>query len=346
MSTSNEIYVELRKRLEERQYIPGSRFPSEITLAGEFGVCKVTINKIVSKLVEQGYIMRGIRGAGTRVSESWHYGRGEIAFISKLSSYSVEVLRGLQQECLHSGYAPVVFSPNSEELPQCLRTLQRKEVVGLVSIGYGPIKLNKDVPCVCVDYTLAGTEDSAGVEIIGSDDFGGGRKMMEEIIRRGHRNIALFSSERFVFCSTAPVSQRICGFHSALAANGLANIIARTFYAMPNSLGDAEQCVKTILKKYPETTIVCTDSDPSAELFSYAAAQLGVDCPGKIALTGFGHVTHMKIATVNQHPERQGRLAALYIRSCLEKDMTPLDAERFVETSLDGIEYIPICGNS
>ena len=74
------------------------------------------------------------------------------------------------------------------------------------------------------------------------------------------------------------------------------------------------------LKKYPASTLICTDSDNSADLLHRAGQELGVEIPGKIALTGFGDVTHLPIATVNQNPERQGELAvnadASYFHYC------------------------------
>ena len=110
---------------------------------------------------------------------------------------------------------------------------------------------------------------------------------------------------------------------------------------MPESLLDAESSLNAILKKYPQVSIICTDSDHSAELLHNAAEKLHVECPGKIALTGFGNVTHLDIASVNQHPERQGLLAVRKIIASQNND--PMAFEENVETELVRVDAIPIC---
>ena len=99
------------------------------------------------------------------------------------------------------------------------------------------------------------------------------------------------------------------------------------------------------LKKYPASTLICTDSDNSADLLHRAGQELGVEIPGKIALTGFGDVTHLPIATVNQNPERQGELAARHLIDRNEDPSLEVPREELVETSLVNEECIPILFN-
>ena len=95
MSVSEKIYNELKKRLETGVYPSGSRFPSEALLADEFGVNKMTMNKIVSALVTGRYLIRGIRGAGTRVAEHNDCRpRGTVGFIANLLPYQTRILNG------------------------------------------------------------------------------------------------------------------------------------------------------------------------------------------------------------------------------------------------------------
>ena len=51
MGITERIYHELKRRLENGVYLSGSRFPSETSLADEFSVNKMTMNKVVSLLV-------------------------------------------------------------------------------------------------------------------------------------------------------------------------------------------------------------------------------------------------------------------------------------------------------
>lgn len=340
MSSTESIYQTLKKRLDEYQYPAESKFPSEYVLAEEFGISKLTANKIVSRLVEHGYLKRGVRGSGTRVLKRLFHPVGHVAFIGKLNAYTLEILRGVQQECLHQHIFPVVFSPNADELTFCLSTMNRDNVMGIVTVGYGMIRISNELPTVCLDYNLPHKVSDGTISFITSDNFSGGVKMIREVLRRGHREIAIFSSERFVFSDDAPVTPRVAGFHEAFREAGYSDYVERTFYGMPESLPDAEASLISILKNYPQVSIICTDSDHSSELLHHAAQKLHIDCPGRIALTGFGNVTHLEIASVNQHPERQGQLA---VRRVIAQRLDAVAAGgELVETELVRVESIPI----
>ncbi len=340
MMKSEKIYGVLKQRIADGTYAPGARFPSEDTLLVEFGVSKVTINKIVSRLAAEGLLIRGVRGAGTRVAPQVFRPRGNIAFIGRLNAYSMAILHGVQQECLRQNFFPAVFSPEAEALPYCLGMMNPKTVTGIITVGYGILKPECDLPLVCLDYNFPHTVSCGHVHFIGSNNFLGGKAMIREVLKRGHREIAIFSAERFVFGMDAPIAPRVQGFHDALREAGYGNPGERTFYGMPDSPADARACLTAILKKYPETSIICADSDHSAEMISQAAKAMNISCPGRIALTGFGNVTHLEIASVNQHPERQGQLAVRWILS--GRESTLIEGKEIVETEVTGAEFIPI----
>ena len=340
MSKTETVYNILKKRLEESFYPAGSKFPSESTLAAELSVNKMTMNKIVSMLAEQGYLIRGVRGAGTRVAENKSRPKGLIAFLGNLHAYSTRILKGVVEEASRNDYMVITESPPIEELRHRLALLKNQGVTGIVSVGYGIPEVPEGISLVCVDASFS--PDPAGnVRLINSDNFQGGALMMEEILRRGHRNILVFSSERFVMTRNASVTPRVQGFHKAMKEAGLPDFEERTFYSAPQSSPDARQFLRTYLKKYPGTTLIAADSDFAAELLHKEAAFLGIDCPGKIALTGFGNITLLPIASVNQDPERQGELAARALTSADSRRGKIAETE-LVDTSLTGLEYIPI----
>ena len=67
MTQHEKISVELRKRLDAMH--PGERFPSEPELCREFGVARMTVNKVVTELVRDGRLVRQ-RGRGSFVAEA------------------------------------------------------------------------------------------------------------------------------------------------------------------------------------------------------------------------------------------------------------------------------------
>ena len=82
--------------------------------------------------------------------------------------------------------------------------------------------------------------------------------------------------------------------------------------------------------------------DNNAELIHRAALEMGIECPGKIALTGFGNVSKLPIATVDQNPYHQGELAARTLISKELNDDITFSAIENVETSLVNSDSIPI----
>jgi len=342
MGVTEHICNELKQRLENGVYPPGSRFPSESVLADEFGVNKMTMNKIVSLLAEQRYLTRGVRGAGTKVADPQTRARGAIAFLAPLTPYTVRILNGVYGEAVRHNFSVLVESPPVGVLRQRLQMLRSGGIRGVVSVSYGSSILPEGMCQFCVDSDPYPVVPDREVHFIDSDNFQGGVQMMNEIFRRGHRDILIFSAERSRGLPDAPKTPRLCGFHQVMRENGIADFEERTFYLAPNSPADAKRFLRAGLEKYPQTTLIAADSDGITEMIHTAALQLGVDCPGKITLTGFGNVTPLPIANVNQNPERQGELAARYlIDYALTGKMSAPLCER-VETSLTGVEYIPI----
>lgn len=342
MNTTEKICNELRSRLEQGVYAPGSRFPSESMLADEFAVNKMTMNKVVSLLVERKYLIRGIRGAGTRVAELNSVSRGAIAFLSPLTPYTICVLRGVYAEALRHNFTVLVESPSIEDFRNRMLILQNMGVSGVVSVTYGLPYLPEKMLLFCVDSEPRPAPADQQVHFINSDNFQGGCQMMSEILRRGHREILIFSSERFFSAVNAPKTPRVCGFHKIMEQAGITDFEERTFYSPPQSVEDAKRFLKLYLKVFPETTLIAADSDGSVALLHSAALELGIDCPGSIALTGFGNVTHLPIANVNQNPERQGELAARYIIEYAASGKCSAPPLEHIETSLTGVEHIPI----
>ena len=342
MNKCEKIYIELKKRLDEGIYPAGSRFPSESTLADEFAVNKMTMNKVVTMLVNSGFLQRGIRGAGTRVIAPVLRMRGSIAFLSPLTEYAVRILHGVYAECARSNFAVIVESPSIEDLSDRMQLLRSSNIAGVVSATYGVPLLPENMNLACVDSAPRPVVPGQNVHFINSCNFQGGEQIMQEILRRGHREILIYSIERFNHRPDAPKTPRVCGFHEAMQKANIPDTEERTFYGAQNSLEDAKHFLRTYLQHYPNTTLIACDSDPAAELIHTAALQLNLDCPGSIALTGFGNVTKLPIGTVNQNPRRQGELAARFLIDAALHGTPFTTGHTEVETTLANVEYIPI----
>ncbi|MBO4646795.1 MAG: LacI family DNA-binding transcriptional regulator [Lentisphaeria bacterium] len=343
MNRTRTIYDELVRRLDAGEYPPDSKFPSEAMLADEFQVSKLTINKIVAMIAGTGRLIRGKSGAGTRVAQHRFHSRGNLFYLGPLTPYSARAIAGFQSECLTRGYFPVVFNPKGEEIARCLQMLDSEHAVGAVSMQLGILPPVGDLNMFFLDYSMPHIRFRPHLHYLNSDNFRGAKELMEEVLKHGHREVAIFSSQRYFISPEAPVTPRVKGFQTALREAGIADHARRTFYGPLDSVEETGKILRTILKKYPDTTMICTDSDGGAALIKTAAESLGVSCPGKIGLTGFGNTTNLKIANVDQNQELQGTLAARFLIDFAEgklSDETMID--ELVPATLTKREYLPV----
>jgi len=63
----HQLHVVLSQRIRDRVHPPGTQFPSEIMLAAQFGVSRVTVRNALALLEQEGLIERR-RGSGTFVA--------------------------------------------------------------------------------------------------------------------------------------------------------------------------------------------------------------------------------------------------------------------------------------
>ena len=63
-----QVSLELRQRIHDRTYPPGSRLPSESELAQQLGVSRTTVRTVLAKFAAEGLILRK-QGDGTYVNE-------------------------------------------------------------------------------------------------------------------------------------------------------------------------------------------------------------------------------------------------------------------------------------
>jgi GntR family histidine utilization transcriptional repressor len=65
--TWQEVQQRIRQNIKDGTWLPGQLIPGEVTLAGEFGCARATVNRALRELAQTGVIDRK-RKAGTRVA--------------------------------------------------------------------------------------------------------------------------------------------------------------------------------------------------------------------------------------------------------------------------------------
>ncbi|MCA9917495.1 MAG: GntR family transcriptional regulator [Anaerolineales bacterium] len=85
----------LRERIRRRTYRPGEKLPTEMALTAEFGVSRATIRTVLTRLANEGLIVRR-QGAGTYVNQRV----GEVNSLGGLLDYGRLIAE--------SGYTPTI----------------------------------------------------------------------------------------------------------------------------------------------------------------------------------------------------------------------------------------------
>ncbi|GJM40180.1 MAG: putative HTH-type transcriptional regulator YmfC [Ardenticatenaceae bacterium] len=85
----------LRERIRRRRYRPGEKLPTELALTAEFGVSRATIRTVLTRLANEGLIVRR-QGAGTYVNQRV----GEVNSLGGLLDYGRLIAE--------SGYQPMI----------------------------------------------------------------------------------------------------------------------------------------------------------------------------------------------------------------------------------------------
>ncbi|MEZ4591367.1 MAG: GntR family transcriptional regulator [Chloroflexota bacterium] len=90
-----QVEMALRERIRRRAYKPGDKLPTELGLTAEFGVSRATIRTVLTRLANEGLIVRR-QGAGTYVNQRV----GEVNSLGGLLDYGRLITE--------SGYKPTI----------------------------------------------------------------------------------------------------------------------------------------------------------------------------------------------------------------------------------------------
>ncbi|MBR7104332.1 MAG: GntR family transcriptional regulator [Lentisphaeria bacterium] len=333
----SRIYEELLNRIRTGVYPVNSRFPSEYLLAEEFKVNKKTANKAVDLLVNDGLLQRKTGGAGTVVIQSASFPAGYIAFIAEPRPYQMRILTGLQQGALEYGYAVLVFFPSHPDCLQLMDSLASSRVSGFVLCShFGNFAPRSTLPCVTVDHDAASR--FPGCDTVSTDNFLGGKLIMDEVIRRGHRELAVYSSGRGLVDRTL----RIDGFLESMRNAGVTVPSERIFYGVHYDDAAAVDALERIRQQLPGVSIIVCDADDAAVSMLKALRQLKLTIP----VTSFGNTLNGadRPAAVEQFPELQGSAACRRLMHNIAGKTIGSGYRELTAPKLVNVEEIPIIG--
>ena len=236
MENSNlPLYLQLKQFLEgeikKGAYKAHDQLPSEVELARQFDVSRITSKNAILQLVEDGKVYR-IPGKGTFVADQneANYskevgasilsgGRPFIGFIvPEIEDYfTARILFRIESVSTQLGYALMVQQSHHyiDVEKQAIQTMIKDGAKGLIIFPVDDETYNEEIlrltldhfPIVLVDRYLSGIDTPA----VYSDNLQGAYQLTKCLLEKGKR-VALFTAPNF---ETITVCDRIKGFEKA-----------------------------------------------------------------------------------------------------------------------------------
>lgn len=343
------IFDHLKQKIENGEYLPEQQIPTEVELAEQFGVSRITSKRALIELERDGLIYRK-RGSGSFVKRREESDQvlaetsvqGAQNIISMILPYMatntlLDYIRGASDLLESRGYYLSIHSTDwsKDKEKELLTRLPKQGFVGIIlyplsTIGnieiINALHLN-DYPLVTIDQYF----DSIRLDSVVSDNFAGGYEVASKLIELGHERIAFVSSVSIEYRSS--VRDRYFGYCKALRDHGLpidSSIVVTDFSAKiysPEKQSFYLNLVKDMLQQ--GVTAIQAEHDLLAVDIVRTALDLGVSIPDELSIAGFDNheiSQHVEIplTTVIQNNYEIGRTAAELILSKIETGETDL----------------------
>ena len=331
VAPSARIAILLRERVAALK--PGDSLGTEVAIAEECDVSRMTARKAVNELVEAGLVERRagvgifVRGEG-KVTRRWRFVAGNLLWDTAIKAASAarrEAAKiGAEMEFRDAGgdvetlLAEIAALPDSDATGAIVVSVHSKALAAAVRAVAG-----KGFPLVVIDEDLGAR---VNVSSVVAENGMGGRLVADKMVRFGHRRIAFIGD---LVADT--VRERWSGF-SKLAAELTGEVPLKYDVKGEDRLGDWESEVRSavirIAKRKERPTAVFCSCDAIARHAMRAFAEAGISVPGDVSLVGFdddpiAEWTSPALTTVRQDFMAMGRIAVKALVARIEKPAAP-----------------------
>ena len=311
------LAARLRERIEARALPPGAWIGTEVAIAEEYGLSRMTARRAVQTLVDEGLVERR-PGRGVFVRADGPAPRTVRVLAGNLLwTPAVCVAQSVQESAPAAGLEASVFDARGDLAAFLaeLRALPDSGAAGAVVMSQHDAAFNRalaelvaaEFPFVVVDQALA---DLPGASVA-SDNRAGGRLAAEALLAAGHRRLAFLGD--------------LAADTTAARAQGVADACASATVPPPLLLdvpgqrfADWEPAIRAriaeLLRAQPRPTALACSCDAVARIAYRALAERGVDVPRKMSVTGFdddpiAEWVSPALTTVRQDFSEMGRRA-------------------------------------
>jgi GntR family transcriptional regulator, arabinose operon transcriptional repressor len=337
-----KIISYLRQEIQNQNYKPGDKLPTEMELANQFGVSRITSKRALADLNAEGLIYR-VRGSGSFVSG---IGKNKEEFITgNQVDYSrivpfilpfdvsnggiMNVVIGASRVMAEKGYILSVHCCNDDinEEKEALQQFYEKKAAGII---HYPISDRKNLEIMNLLYlnnypivTIDKYYESLPISHVVSDNLTGAYEAANYLINLGHKKIAFVSDNRIEDATS--IRNRYFGYCKALNEYKISidERLVKTGIFEKNCNYDkvCEDVLKELLK-YGVTGICCINDYVASALLK-KAAELDIAVPGQLSIIGFDNLEFSKylsvpLTTVQQNFYKIGKVAAQMLLDSIE----------------------------
>lgn len=336
----------LRERIDRGEYVPDQQLPTEVELAEQFNVSRITSKRALIELEREGLIYRR-RGSGSYVKKREETRRNAeeqgVVSLGRIVSMIIPYVAsnnmlgyipGVAAFLEAKGYYLSIHNSDwsSAQERELLKSLPKRGTSGIILY---PVSTQRNLDIVHAlhtnDYPIVTIDQYYGILDMGSvvsDNFGGGYTAASRLIELGHTRIAFLSTIDIQYRST--VRDRYFGYCKALRDNGLPVDIDLVFSGMPaeteSSPISRKAFYKTLLQQMLDHQVTAIQAEHDLVAFDVikAAVELGISIPGQLSIVGFDNnqefalQAEVPITTIEQNYHEMGKKAAEMIAEQVE----------------------------
>ncbi|MEV0460339.1 LacI family DNA-binding transcriptional regulator [Catellatospora methionotrophica] len=279
-------------------------------LNGGRPVAAHTRAKVLAAIEQLGYRPNGI-ARSLRMNRTMTLG---LVVPDNANPFFAELARAIEEEAFARGYTLLIGNAAEDDQRQTtyVRTFLARQVDGLFLVpAHGPVGCLEElersrVPWVSLDRQV----DGATAPAVLVDNRGGARVAVEHLLAHGRTRIACIAGPRDVM----PATDRVAGWRDALTAAGVRPADMLAWHA-PFGRRAGYESTRAILadpRDRPDAIFAASDQQAIGAL--RAIAELGLGCPGDVALASFdgiapGAFTTPGLTTMVQPFPQLGRVA-------------------------------------
>lgn len=336
-----QIYQYLKEKIIRGEWEPHMQLPTELELAEQFEVSRITSKRALMELENENLIYRR-QGSGSFVKEmgqnqqleNRNQGEKIISMILPFdgSAGLMGYVHGAIEYTTAKGYTLQIHT--TKESPDVERSLlieiPQKGVQGIIIY---PKEDNKNLdilydlyleeyPIIAIDKYF----DSVPLCSIYSDNFEGGYLGTEYLIQKGHEKIAFVSS--ITIENTSSLRNRYFGYCKALKDYQIHLDKEMAIFKPEQNNGkmDYEKIIKTLLTQ--GATAIQAENDYVAVDLLKACLELGVAVPEQVSIIGFDNLeftayVEVPLTTIEQNFFGFGQKAAQRLITWIETGKSP-----------------------